>query len=359
MNKDEFFQPSFSHLKRLTTKYGLLEHAFFNEPRIEHGYCVDDVARGLVLLCREPFLDPEALEMLEQYLDFILRAIAPDGRCHNRMNDLGDWIDEPGTGDWWGRAVWGLGFAAAHAPDLDQRNRANLGFQILAKTTSPDLKSIAFSVLGAGELLLSNSNMEDAKKILFEARKRFLATRSKNRIWPESRFSYSNASYPEAEILIGLALGDSLFLEHGLVLLEYLLSIETKGGHLSVAPVGGSSLDDRETKFDQQPIEIAALADACARAWRATGNRRWIGEVERAWTWFLGNNDIGVPMFDRNTGAGYDGLHARGPNRNQGAESTIAMLTTAQQALLVKKSALLDELGIHAVVPSTARPSFG
>ncbi len=208
MIEQTIIQPTFTHLKRLTTKYGLQEHALFDEPRIEHGYCVDDVARGLVLLCREQQLDSQTFEMLELYLDFVLRAIAPDGSCHNRMDEAGEWIDRPGTGDWWGRAVWGLGFAAVHAPSPDQRSRALDGFQILARTTSPDLKSIAFSVLGAGELLLSHSHVTDARKILLHARLRFIAARSINQIWPESRFSYSNASFPEAEILIGLALDD-------------------------------------------------------------------------------------------------------------------------------------------------------
>ncbi len=323
------------HLKRLTTKYGLQEHALFNEPRMEHGYCVDDVARGLVLLCRESQLEPRTSEMLELYLDFIIRAIAPDGKCHNRMDERGNWVDDPGTGDWWGRAVWGLGFAAVHAPEVDQRSRALEGFRILARTTSPDLKSIAFSVMGAGELLLSDSNVIEARKILLEARLRFTEARLQNPIWPESRFSYSNASFPEAEILIGQALEDTSFLDHGISLLEFLIGVETKEGHFSVTPAGGRSLENRESDFDQQPIEVAALADACARAWMATGDRRWIDEVQKAWTWFLGNNDIGVPMFDFDTGGGYDGLHARGPNMNQGAESTIAMLSTAQQALLL------------------------
>ena len=114
-------------------------------------------------------------------------------------------------------------------------------------------------------------------------------------------------------------------------MLEFLLRIETRDEHFSPTPVGGRGPDDFESQFDQQPIEIAAIADACARAWTITSNPRWIAEIARAWKWFLGENDVGVPMFNPDTGGGFDGLHAHGPNQNQGAESTMAMLSTAQQ----------------------------
>jgi len=331
-------QPTFAHLKRLTTEFGLQEHALFDEPRPEHGYCVDDVARGLVLLCREPELQPVELAMLELYLDFTLRAVSEDGGCHNRMDSEGNWADQPGRGDWWGRAMWGLGFAAAHAPLAGQRARAVEGFHMLARTTSPDLKALSFASLGAGELLLAYPDDSDARRVLERVRKRLTHSVSKNWIWPEKRLSYSNGSVVEAVILIGWVLGDAPTLAHGISMLEFLLEIETSSGHFSVTPVDGRG-DDGEMSFDQQPIEIAAIADACARAFQVTGERRWAEQVQLAWSWFLGNNDIGVPMFDPETGGGYDGLHDRGPNLNQGAESTISMLSTAQQAL---KTSLSD-----------------
>ena len=328
-----FTRPTFLHLKRLTTKFGLQEHALLDMPRPEHGYCVDDVARGLILLCRESELDSTELAMLELYLDFTLRAVSEDGGCHNRMDSEGVWVDVPGKGDWWGRAMWGLGFAAANAPLAGQRARAVEGLHMLARTTSPDLKSLAFASLGAGELLLMYPDDSEALRVLKGAQKRLTRSSATNWIWPEKRLSYSNGSVAEAVILIGSVLGDPSTLAQGISMLEFLLEIETRSGHFSVTPVEGREPDERGMGFDQQPIEIAAIADACARAFQVTGDKLWAQEVERAWSWFLGNNDIGVPMFDPETGGGYDGLHERGPNMNQGAESTISMLSTAQQAL--------------------------
>lgn len=322
--------PPLKHLERLTTSVGLFEHSLLHEPRIEHGYCVDDVARALVLLSREPQLDDPAKEMLNTYLQFTLAAVASDGRCHNRMNLDGIWTDSPGSGDWWGRAAWGLGFAAVYAPEADQRTAALRGITLLSQKFSPDLRATAFAALGAGEILLANPDNDPARKILVEFRNRVSHQISPNWYWPEPRLGYGNASIAEATIIAGLALDDSSTTKRGIKMLEFLLSVETRGDHFSPTPVGGRGPGDDDIRFDQQPIEIAAIADACARAWQIDKDPRWINELERAWRWFLGENDVGVMMFDPKTGAGYDGLHAHGPNLNQGAESTIAMLSTAQ-----------------------------
>ena len=330
-------ETTFAHLDRLTTEFGLHEHALYSDPRRDHGYCVDDVSRALVLLCREPSLDARSTDMLELYLEFVIGAITINGRCHNRMNSDGEWIDLPGRGDWWGRAVWCLGFAAVHAPLEAQRRRALLGFRILARSTSPDIKAICFSVLGAGELLLARPDEMCARGILSHARSRLIAELTPRMMWPEPRFTYSNASIPEASIVIGMALSDKTMLRLGISQLEFLLESETRNGHLSVTPVGGRDFGKGQIGFDQQPIEVAAIADASARALVASCDNRWVEELNRAWSWFLGNNDVGTPMYNSNTGGGYDGLHARGPNQNQGAESTISMLSTAQQARLLHR----------------------
>ena len=331
MTQSDIEKPSLEHLERLTTSLGLYEHALLHEPRPEHGYCVDDVARGLLFLCREPHLDSTAEKMLSTYLDFTLSAISEDGRCHNRMNVNGEWTDEPATGDWWGRACWGLGFAAIHAPTATHRTRALDGFRKLSKTPSPDLRAISFAALGAAEILLELPKETDARNVLHDAEPRFQLQISADWYWPETRLGYSNASLAEAAMITGQALGHEALVKCGIKMLEFLLSVETRNGHFSPTPVGGRGPDDLETQFDQQPIEIAAIADASARAWDITGDLRWLTEIERAWRWFLGDNDVGVVMLNPETGGGYDGLHDHGPNQNQGAESTMAMLSTAQQ----------------------------
>ena len=326
--------PVFDHLKRLTDDQGLFEHALGAVPRREHGYCVDDVARALVVTCREPEPGQSARGLAPGYLAFVLAALEPSGTCHNRMDVEGNWRDEAAVGDWWGRALWGLGVAAATAQTPGLRARALAGFRIAAQCRSPHLRSMAFAALGAAELLRERPAERAARLLLADA----LAAVGEQPDgdsewpWPEERLSYANASIAEALIVAGDALPDATALNRGLSLLEFLLRIQTRDGHLSVTPVGGRSRNDIGPGYDQQPIEVSALADACASAFRITRQPSWLTGISLAWAWFLGDNDSATPMFDPRTGGGYDGLELHGRNENQGAESTLAMLATAQHA---------------------------
>jgi hypothetical protein len=150
--------------------------------------------------------------------------------------------------------------------------------------------------------------------------------------WPEPRLTYANAVLAEAMIAAGAALDDSTLRQRGLDLLGWLVEFETADGHLSPTPVGGRGAEDARPGFDQQPIEVATLADACARAAVVDAGAIWPDTVRAAAAWFMGDNDAGQLMWDPETGGGYDGLHADGVNGNQGAESTLAVISTLQHA---------------------------
>jgi hypothetical protein len=327
-------QPVFDHLERLTDDRGLFEHALHAVPRREHGYCVDDVARGLVVMCREPEPGPTARRLARRYLGFVLSALEPAGTCHNRMDVDGKWRDDAAVGDWWGRALWGLGVAAARAQTPGMRARALGGFRIAAQCRSRHPRSMAFAALGAGELLRKRPGEMAARLLLADAVAATGAPADGDSRWPwpEERLSYANASIAEALIVAGDALPDGAALGRGLGLLEFLLRSQIRDGHLSVTPAGGRGRGDVGPGYDQQPIEVSALADACASAFRITDESAWLTGVSLSWAWFLGDNDSATPMFDPRTGGGYDGLERRGHNLNQGAESTLAMLATAQHA---------------------------
>jgi hypothetical protein len=328
---------SFNHLLRLNSKFGLQEHSLLCDPRIDEGHCVDDVARALIILCREPELIDTYKPMIDLYIGFILAAIAESGQCHNRMNSDGQWTDLPTVGDWWGRAVWAMGFAVVHAPEQTQREQALNGFKKLARTRSPHLHARSFAVLGAGELLLQFPEEQSAQKIIQDAQLGALNLINDSWLWPEERLRYSNATIPEAVMLAGRVMDNQSLVENGLAMLDFLINIETRDSYFSVTPVGGRGMHSADSEFDQQPIELASIADASARAYSFTHNPSYIDETHRAWDWFLGANDVGVQMFDPLTHGGYDGLQELGPNLNQGAESTISMLSTAQQAYLLPR----------------------
>ena len=330
--------PIFDHLVRLTDGRGIFEHALLSVPRVEHGYCVDDVARGLIVVCREPMPDKRLRELAQVYLDFVLSALEPTGECHNRMAVDGTWGDEASVGDWWGRAVWALGVAAVHAHTAGMRARALVGFRIAAEQRSPHVRAMVFAALGAAEVLSAKSAEPAARSLAVDAIQTIgPPSGDPTWPWPEERLSYGNASLAEALIVSGVALGDGRVSGRGLELLEFLIALETRDGHLSVTPVGGRARGDSSPLFDQQPIEVAAIADACASAYRLTQDHDFVLGIQLAWRWFLGDNDSSTPMFDPDTGAGYDGLESGGRNLNQGAESTLAMLSTAQHARAVDR----------------------
>jgi hypothetical protein len=192
---------------------------------------------------------------------------------------------------------------------------------------------MAFACLGAAEVLTVHPRHRLGLRLMTIAADRMARpTAETGSPWPEARLAYANAVLPDAMIAAGAALDRPALVSRGLALLEWLLEHETFADHLSVTPVGGSAPGDVRPAFDQQPIEVSTLADACARAALVDGDARWTRAVGKAAAWFDGENDRQIAMFDPATGGGFDGLMARGVNRNQGAESTLAMLSTQQHA---------------------------
>jgi hypothetical protein len=320
------------HVVALTDDHGVFEHAKGDVPRRAHGYCLDDNARALIVAAREDADSPAAARLADRYLHFVDAAIARDGRARNRMDAAGLWTDLYDVGDWWGRAVWGLGVAATTSSSRERRFRARTVFHRATRTTSPYLRSMAFAAIGAADVLLDDEDAS-ARRLLHRWVAMISPMTSELWAWPEDRMRYANGAIPDALIAAGSALHDEALVRRGLVLLELLLRVDSRDGHLSVTPASGRGPDDRPPAFDQQPIEVAAIAEACARAFTVTGDRRWVDAVSQAWAWFEGQNDVGVMMFDPETGAGFDGLTETGRNENRGAESTLAALSTLQCAL--------------------------
>jgi hypothetical protein len=324
----------FRHLQRLTDNVGLLEHAEGIVPRYEHGYCVDDVARGLLVVCREPSPSQELITLGRRYLYFLAQAQAPDGRFRNRLGYDRRWRDHPGAEDCWGRALWGLGTAAARGPTPGIREESLSRFGRGAQISSPWPHAMAFAALGAVEVLDRWPGHSGALTLLDKASAVIgQAPADPAWPWPSRRLTYANAAIAEAVIVAGWKLGRDRILQNGLRMLHWLLAVETRNGHLSVVPAKGWGLGEDRPGFDQQPIEVAALADACMRAATITGESSWLAGVEMSVSWFLGDNDTQVPLLDERTGGGCDGLSSDGRSRNQGAESTLAMISVLQLGL--------------------------
>jgi hypothetical protein len=350
--------PSFAHLLRISDDAGVFEHAKRTVPRPEHGYCTDDVARALVAVMREPCRPPELERLAATCLAFLERAQLPDGRFHNRLSFQRRWADEVGPDDATGRALWALGTAAAVATTREQRDREHALFEAGAGFRTPSPRANAFAVLGALELLAARPRRPVGRAWeLVEAAAAGLGRLSTDPAWPwpEARLAYANAVLAEARLAAGAALGDARLVAEALDLLAWLVDVETSGDHFSFTPVGGSAPGSPRSGFDQQPIEAAAMADACARAFNVTGEPRWATDALRAAAWFLGANDVGVPLLDPVGGGCKDGLMPGGANENQGAESTLALITALQQARWLQAAA--RRAPTISAVPTLAAPT--
>ncbi|MWV58916.1 glycosyltransferase [Rathayibacter sp. VKM Ac-2754] len=329
----------YAHLDALTDELGLFEHAQLDAPRREHGYCVDDAARALLVVAQEPEQSHRTRRLTEQYLRFLEGAVEADGTVHNRMSPEGEWTDDSGVGDWWGRSVWAAGVVAASAELPLTRRRAMKLFLHLAEQRSPHLRSVAFAALGAAEVMAVRPHSASAAQLLRDAAPALLGGSDPAWPWPEPRLRYANGCLPEALLAAGEALEDPVLLERGVETLAFLLEIESLDGHLSVTGWSGRDPDERGSPlFDQQPIEVAAIAAACARALTLEEDPLWREGLASCWAWFHGVNDSGTAMVDLATGAGFDGLERDGRNENRGAESTIAALHTS---LVVRRAALM------------------
>ena len=326
-------EPDFRHLLTMTDHRGTFEHALFDQPRPEHGYCSDDMARVLVVAARDS-TKPAAMRPLAMLsLRFLQDALDSQGRCRNRMNRFGEWEDPASVDDCWGRTIWGLGTAVSQSDDHLIRHLASRALERAMTQRSAWSRATAFAALGAAEVVGVDPGNVTALALLTDAADAMSGTRGRGQWpWPEDRLTYANATLPEAMIAAGSVLGRPALTGRGLELLEWLLARETRRGCLSVTPVGGNGPEDEGPGFDQQPIEVAALADACARAEGIDRDQRWVEGIAAAANWFHGDNDSGVVMWDPVTGGGFDGLERTGPNLNQGTESTLALISTLQHA---------------------------
>lgn len=325
--------PSFDHLIEMTDNIGTFEHAELSEPRREHGFCTDDLARVLIVVAREPRPSRAIAEMGRTAFRFIADAQGVGGRSRNRRTAGGRWHGRHGVEDCWGRSVWAFGTAVGRAPDAWMRQSARSYFDRGIEQRSPHVRAMAFAALGAAEVLAVDPQHTGARALLADAATIIgpLGTTTAWP-WPEQRLAYANAALPDALLAAGHHLARPDLVDAGCTLLRWLLDRETVDGHLSPTPVDGAGPADHAPAFDQQPIEVAALADACARAAAVSGDSRWLDGIELAARWFTGDNDAAVAMWNPLTGGGYDGLHAIGPNLNEGAESTIALISTIQHA---------------------------
>jgi glycosyltransferase involved in cell wall biosynthesis len=323
-----------AHLVTLTDDTGILQHAQFSVPDPRHGYATDDQAHALVVAVRGATARPESADwdaLATRYLSFLVYAFNEEtSRFDSFMNYERKWTRPEPEEEAHARAVWGLAHAVAFSPHRrHQAMASNLLERAMVPTvdfTSP--RAWAYVILAIQTYLRRYSGASS-----FRREREVLAQRlvdefernaSENWPWPEDRLTYANARIPHALIEAGQWLQDQKMLDWGFRALEWLDAIQTaETGHFSPIGTNGWCVRGEEkARFDQQPIEAYTMLDACVAAYRTTHDERWLAAGRRAFEWFLGRNDLSLPMHDFVTGACFDGLHADRANQNQGAEAT-------------------------------------
>ncbi|NCF69247.1 MAG: glycosyltransferase [Chloroflexi bacterium] len=345
------------HMRHMTDDTGMIQHANFIVPNYQEGYSIDDNARALIVsthLAELELDDGLAFALAYRYLAYIGYAFnRENGRFRNFMNYQRNWLEESGSEDSHGRTLWALGTVLGRSNTPALQSTAGWlfeqGLPAILQTTSP--RAWAFTLIGIHEYLRRFDGDRRANQVRDELAWRLLnlyqQSRSTEWCWYEASLSYCNAVLPQAMLMCGQWIPNEAMTEAGLESLGWLADLQRAdrvGGHF--VPIGSNGFYEQHgerARFDQQPVEAQTMASACLEAYRSTGDERWRTEAQRAFEWFLGRNDLNLPLYDPTTGGCRDGLHPDRPNENQGAESTLAFLQTVLELRLAENPLLFLE----------------
>jgi hypothetical protein len=340
------------HLDRMTDSTGLIQHAIYHVPRRESGYTTDDNARALRLCVRlwSRYPDELLLNRIVRYLSFLEHARCPVRGFHNFLSYQRDWLDAAGTGDCQGQAVLALAEVLG--------SRLPNGFRLLARElieavlpALAELRSIraqAYVILAWGQLHRAGvPNMDALETVACSAAQRLVECYQRSERpdwqWFESRLTYANAVLPHALFVAARCWPEGALLEVAVPSFAFLDRVTTSQDVFW--PVGNQDWYPRgeeKAMYDQQPVEAATMAEAALAAFELLGDENYLETFQRAHDWFHGRNSLNCSLVDVRYGACCDGLQANGVNRNQGAESTLAYLWSAQLSHEQKKARSME-----------------
>ncbi|HEV8719531.1 MAG TPA: glycosyltransferase family 4 protein [Candidatus Binatia bacterium] len=335
------------HLRRMTDDTGMFQHAIFTVPNYREGYTIDDNARALtVSALLEELGNEETSELTSRYFAFVWYAFNSEtGRFRNFMNYQRNWLEENGSDDSHGRTLWALGTVLGRSNTPALQSMAGWVFEkalpAILHTSSP--RAWAFALIGIHEYLHRFAGDRRVGQVREQLAGRLLKLYQMNRAdewrWYEKSLTYCNAALPHALLMCGQGIPNNDMSEAGLESLSWLADLQRaeEGGHF--VPIGSNGFYQRggeRARFDQQPVEAQAMVSACLEAHRISGDKSWYKEARCAFDWFLGRNDLDLPIYDPTTGGCRDGLHPDRPNENQGAESSLAYLQAVLELRLAE-----------------------
>ena len=353
------------HLITMTDDTGMLQHAIFSVPNTREGYTTDDNARALIvstLLDQDPtYVDrPEHRNLSQRYLAFLWLAFNGDsGRFRNFLSYDRKWLESVGSDDSHGRALWSLGEVLGHSRNAGLRGAAGRLFEaaVPATLTFTSPRAWAYSILGMqayldwfpGDRAIQGIRNTLANRLLDI----YERSHSETWKWFEKSLSYGNARLSQALILAGWRSDNQRMIEAGTDSLKWLVAQQHRSDRDIFVPIGSNGFfieGSEKARFDQQPVEACATISACLEVYRLTEEPQWYEEAQVVFRWFLGKNDLQVPLYDATTGGCRDGLHPERVNENQGAESTLSFLMALLDMQAAKVSGpdqLLPEMSVY------------
>ena len=341
---DQLPELKLNHFSRMTDDNGMLQHSIFTIPNRREGYTTDDNARALIFSVLLEHADKDQLGKADSpsadsaglYLSFLEHAFNPaKGRFKNFLRYDRRWNEPVGSEDCHGRALWALGTVLGRSQDQGLKGAAGrlFEFSLPAVLEFHSPRAWAYTLLGIQEYLGAYPGDRDAQKVRFALSRRLLemyeSIRRPNWKWFENVLAYGNARLPQTLLLVGSTCSDDRMVAAGLESLDWLSQTQHCEINHHFVPIGSQGFyhqDGEKARFDQQPLEAAGAVSASLQAYRVTGDTRWRSEAWSAFNWFLGDNDLQMPLYDSVTGGCRDGLHPDRANENQGAESTLSFL---------------------------------
>ncbi|MBK5194411.1 MAG: glycosyltransferase family 4 protein [Proteiniphilum sp.] len=323
------------HFRFLTDYTGILQHAKYNVPDRNHGYCTDDNARALLLtvMLQNEVQDVDEVNRLTSiYLSFLDYAYNPlNGKFRNFMNYERMWLDKEGSEDCIGRVTWAMGFTSAYTNVCNFHYHSNHLFERVLESieTLTHPRALSYATLG----LVHHAKVHEADTVIeklahcsMKLYAMFDKTIDEEWLWFDEKVSYANSRIPHAMIHAGMFLNDKLMTQRGLKVLDWLIEKQFSNGIFSPVGNNGWLTPQGKAPFDQQPLEANGMIDACLQAEAYVKDGTYADYALKAFYWFTGENECAQPVYDFATGGCRDGLHPGGVNLNQGAESTISWL---------------------------------
>jgi glycosyltransferase involved in cell wall biosynthesis len=343
---DQLPELNLNHLGALTDDTGIMQHAIFTIPNRGEGYTTDDNARALIFAVMLEQLGKNkdgrgttnslAASFSSRYLSFLEHAFNPvNSRFRNFLGYDRRWHEAAGSEDCHGRALWALGTVLGRSEGQGLKSAAGrlFEFSLPAAVEFNSPRAWAYTLLGIQEYLHSYPGDRDAQNVRFVLSRRlfemYKSIRKPDWKWFENVVAYGNARLPQAMLAVGSACSDDQMVSAGLEALDWLLKAqhcETNHHFVAIGSQGFCHQNGEKARFDQQPLEAAGAVSACLDAYRITGETGWRDEAWSAFNWFLGDNDLQLPLYDYVSGGCRDGLHPDRANENQGAESTLSFL---------------------------------